>query len=134
MDCNFRNSAYIGSPEISHVPTFDSFMTISEDEQLSSSVIDKSAFSYNVMGCITTLLPNTNKPSFPEYFEFQKPDTTEKCNVKFLYVLNENTFNRETILLTLNKSYNDLGVHRRINYLVVVGDGKTYDHLNKVKK
>ena len=108
-------------------------MTISEDEQLSSSVIDKSAFSFNVMGCITTQIQNTNTPSFPEYFEFQKPDTTEKCDVKFLYVLNENADNRETILFTLNKLYNDLGVHRRINYLVVVGDGKTYDHLIQLK-
>ena len=55
----------MGSSEISHVPTFESFMTISEDEKLSSSVIDKSAFSFNVMGCITTQIQNTNKPSFP---------------------------------------------------------------------
>ena len=50
-----------------------------------------------------------------------------------MYVLNSNADNRETSLFTLNKLYNDLGVHRRINYLVVVGDGKTYDHLIQYK-
>ena len=35
--------------------------------------------------------------------------------------------------LTLSKLFEDLGVHKLINYLVVVGDGLTYDHLVKLK-
>ena len=116
------------------IPSSELFLNPSQDELNSSSLKDGSAFAYNIMSFITEqVLNNTVKPSLPEYFEFQRSEYTEKSNVKFLFVLNETADSRETILLTLNKLYNDLGIHRRINYLVVVGDGKTYDHLIQLK-
>lgn len=48
---------------------------------------------------------------------------TEKSNKFFLHVLNKNADNKETIKITLNKLNNDYGIHKIINYLVVVGDG-----------
>ena len=53
----------------------------------------------------------------------------EKSTVKFLYVMEENADNIETIKLTLDKLYSDLVINKTLNYLVVVGNAKTYDHL-----
>ena len=69
-------------------------------------------------------LNNTVTPPLPEYFEFHKREFTEKSHVKYLYVLNENADSKITILLTLNKLYLDLGVHKQFFYLLVVGEGK----------
>ena len=78
-------------------------------------------------------LPGSVHPNFLQYLELESVSRGEKSAVKFLYVLNENADNRETIKLTLDKLYNDLGIEMALNYLVVVGDAKTYDHLVQLK-
>ena len=40
----------------------------------------------------------------------------------------------ETIELTLDKLYSDIGIKKALHYLVEVGDTKTYDHLSQLKK
>ena len=77
-DCKFRNNTNIGSTLSSQVPSSELFLNTLPDEHLSSSVLDNSAFSYNVKGYITDQILNTIKPSFSEYFEFQKPKSTKK--------------------------------------------------------
>ena len=39
----------------------------------------------------------------------------------------------ESIELALDKLYSDIGIQKALNYLVVVGDTKTYDHLVQLK-
>ena len=131
---NLDTKSDVLSNDSFQLPPTDMLFNVSLDEEMSSNSIDNSAFAYNIMGFTAKQnLNNTVTPPLPEYFEFQKPEFTEKSHVKYLYVLNENADSKETILLTLNKLYHDLGVHKQINYLVVVGDGKTYDHLIQLK-
>ena len=72
-------------------------------------------------------------PNFPEILEFQTCNYAENSKINYLYVLQENADNRETIKNILYKLYHELGIKKRLNYLVIVGDGKTYDHLVSFK-
>ena len=78
-------------------------------------------------------LPGTTHPNFLQYLELTSDRIREKSKVKFLYVLDENADNRETMKFTLDKLYTGVGIHKTLNYLVVVGDAKTYDHLVSLK-
>ena len=52
----------------------------------------------------------------------------------YLKLLGENADCKDTIKNVLDQLYIEMGVNIRIKYLVVVGDGKTYDHLVALKK
>ena len=78
-------------------------------------------------------LPGTTHPNFLQYFELTSDQIRERSKVNFLYVLDENADNRETMKFTLDKLYTDVEIHKTLNYLVVVGDAKTYDHLVSLK-
>ena len=94
-------------------------------ESNTSEAFDTDAFSCNLMKYISkNALAAGVTPNCLEFIEFGKIKSTEKCNVKFLYLLNENADKIDTIKMTLSNIANDLSINKQIKYLVVVGDGK----------
>ena len=51
----------------------------------------------------------------------------------YIDIINENADSRETMENVLERLYATMGLNSHLKYLVVVGDGKTYDHLLKLK-
>ena len=79
------------------------------------------AFEYCVQKPIAkNNLPGTTHPNFLQYLELTSDRIREKSKVKFLYVLDENADNRETMKFTLDKLSTDVGIHKTLTYLVVV--------------
>ena len=120
--------------KLTNIPNDPYCFTDDPAEEMAAAAIDRKSFGY----CIRKYIAESNLnevtlPNLLQDLEFESVSDKEKSNVNFLYVMEENADNRETIKLALNKLYNDLGVHKKINYLVVVGDGKTYDHLVQLK-
>ena len=63
----------------------------------------------------------------------EQPNTC-KSTVKYLEILEENADDKETIRNILYKLHDKFAIGRHFNNLVVVGDGKTYSHLIKLKE
>ena len=60
-------------------------------ESNTSEALDSDAFSCNLMKYISkNALAADVTPNFLEFIEFGQRKSTEKCNVKFLYLFNEN--------------------------------------------
>ena len=117
------------------IPCYTEIFSATAEETAVSSFVDNNALNFGILKYTaqhTNL--NTFSPSFPEFLEFQNLSPSEKSNVIFFCVHGENADNKDTIKMTLNKLHIELGIGKRINYLVVVGDGKTYDYLIKLKK
>ena len=51
----------------------------------------------------------------------------------YIDIINENADSKETIENVIVKLYKIMEINSHIKHLVVVGDGKTYDHLIKIK-
>ena len=117
-----------------HIPEFETIFMGNPTELRRSSEVSNKAFAYCVQKHIVeNNLPDNIHPNFLQYLELESVSMREKSVVNFLYVLEENADNRETMKLTLDKLYSDLAIHKTLNYLVVVGDAKTYDHLVQLK-
>lgn len=58
---------------------------------------------------------------------------TEKSNFVSIAVLDDPADSKETVLKTLNILGDKFRIGKNLHYLVVVGDGKSYDHLIKLK-
>ena len=123
----------VNSP-VFDIPDFETVFLETPNEMTASTKISKKAFAYCIQKHIVeNNLSGTIHPNFLQYLELTSTLVREKSKVKFLYVLDENADNRETMKLTLDKLYSDIGIHKTLNYLVVVGDAKTYDHLVHLK-
>ena len=82
-------------------------------ESNTSEALDTDAFSCNLMKYISkNALAADVTPNVLEFIEFRKMKTTEKCKVKFLHSLNENTDKIDTIKMTLSKISNDLSTNK----------------------
>ncbi|CAC5398860.1 unnamed protein product [Mytilus coruscus] len=57
----------------------------------------------------------------------------ETANVKYHSLLNKQADSKETLKTILDKLHQDFKIGRELKHLVVVGDGKTYDLLVKLK-
>lgn len=57
----------------------------------------------------------------------------EQSNIVYIDILDEHADNKDTILHTLSVQQDKLQVGTKLNFLGVVGDGKTYDHLHTLK-
>ena len=124
---SFNNNA-------ANFPEFEEVFGKSSNEVTLVSEFSNKAFSYCTQKHFFENNPSDNiHPNFIQYLDLESVSMREKSTVKFLYVMEENADNRETIKLTLDKLYSDLGIHKTLNYLVVVGDAKTYDHLVQLK-
>ncbi|CAG2215131.1 unnamed protein product [Mytilus edulis] len=95
--------------------------------------------------CASTLLeycfcklpcPNSHSqsPGIQDFISKKTNNTViEKSEVKYLSLLDEQCDNKDTVKHSLEILHQNLNVGQDINHLVVVGDGKTYDLLVKLK-
>ena len=58
---------------------------------------------------------------------------TDKSEFKSIAVLDETADKKETVLQVLNILHEKFDVGHTCEYIVIVGDGKSYDHLIKLK-
>ncbi|CAC5419097.1 unnamed protein product [Mytilus coruscus] len=68
-----------------------------------------------------------------EWDEFYTIETTEKSDFSSVAIPDETADSKETVLKVLNILNDKFQVGQLTNYVVVVGDGKSYDHLIKLK-
>jgi hypothetical protein len=103
----------------------------SEIEQV--TFLRNSLFTYCVGKFITSETEHS-LPGIQASMAGQHDPTTEKAHVIYLSILDENADSKETIQLVLDQLYTTMGIGTLIKHLLVVGDGKTYDHLIKLKE
>ncbi|CAG2223496.1 unnamed protein product [Mytilus edulis] len=60
-------------------------------------------------------------------------ESTEKSDFSSVAILDETADSKDTVLKVLNILYDKFQVGQLTNYVIVVGDGKSYDHLIKLK-
>ena len=109
-------------------------ISFTEEEKIVVNSIRHKSFKYCLLKYIQEIhVQDLILPTFFDLLEFQKPSTTDSSKIDYLYILDENADSRDTIRNILYKLYHEMGIHKRINYLVIVGDGKTYDHLISIK-
>ncbi|CAC5411991.1 unnamed protein product [Mytilus coruscus] len=80
--------------------------------------------------------PNSHSqsPGIQDFISEKTNNTLiEKSEVKYLSLLDEQCDNKDTVKHSLEILHQNLNVGQDINHLVVVGDGKTYDLLVKLK-
>jgi hypothetical protein len=71
-------------------------------------------------------------PGHKTFLSFSETDT-EKSEFCSIEVLDETADSKATVLKTLNILHKKFQIGKNLQYLVVVGDGKSYDHLIKLK-
>eukprot|EP00117_Sycon_ciliatum_P020451 scpid71142/ scgid18217/ len=72
--------------------------------------------------------------SLKDFVQEQGGEQPEAANVVYLGILDKPADNRETIKSILNDLYGTYGIGTRQQHLLVVGDGKTYDILLKLRQ
>ena len=72
-------------------------------------------------------------PSFREKFSISSPRFEHQSQVAYLLIINEPADKKETILKVLSFLYNVYEVNISINYLLVIGDAKTFELLRTLK-
>ncbi|XP_035680555.1 uncharacterized protein LOC118418656 isoform X2 [Branchiostoma floridae] len=114
--------------------TFEQF-GISEEEMKESHKFNSEVLLYQLERCISDLTDSSHKlPSLKCKLFLERDPVTEKSNIAYLSIMNENADCKETMLKALNFLHTSFNVGVDIEYLVVVGDAKTYDHLLKLKQ
>ncbi|XP_066271079.1 uncharacterized protein [Branchiostoma lanceolatum] len=109
--------------------------SISEKEIKASHSFNSEVLFYQLERCISDLEDCSPKlPGLKCKLFLERDPVTEKSNIAYLSIMNENADCKETILKALNFLYNSFNVGRDVEYLVVVGDAKTFDHLLKLKQ
>ncbi|CAC5421859.1 guaA [Mytilus coruscus] len=74
------------------------------------------------------------KDQFANIYKREKSNIpVETANVKYHSLLNEQADSKETLKTILDKLHQGFKIGRELKHLVVVGDGKTYDILIKLK-
>jgi hypothetical protein len=73
-------------------------------------------------------------PTLKVFFTRRHPPDTEESKFSYVGILDENCDNRETVYMVLKILHSKLKVGTKLKYLMVVGDGKTYDYLIKLKE
>ncbi|CAC5425828.1 unnamed protein product [Mytilus coruscus] len=77
---------------------------------------------------------NIGKTNLQTFISEKKSNIpVETANVKYHSLLNEQADSKETLKTILDKLHQDFKIGRELKHLVVVGDGKTYDLLVKLK-
>ena len=111
--------------------------TATQEEQKQLDVLLDKALAYTVYkNAVTDSLPNEagkTIQSFLETMNITDSPPTEQSNVVYIDILDEYTDNEDTILHALSVLQERLQVGTNLNFLGVVGDGKTYGHLHTLK-
>ncbi|XP_078589268.1 uncharacterized protein LOC144869676 isoform X2 [Branchiostoma floridae x Branchiostoma japonicum] len=114
--------------------TFEQF-GISEEEIKESNMFNSEVLLYQFERCISDLTNCSHKlPSLKCKLFLENDPVTEKSNIAYLSIMNENADCKETMLKALNFLHTSFNVGVDVEYLVVVGDAKTFDHLLKLKQ
>ncbi|CAC5422647.1 unnamed protein product [Mytilus coruscus] len=71
-------------------------------------------------------------PGLKTYLSYSQK-TTEASTFHSIAVLDDPADSKETVVKTLNTLHDRFQIGNKLQYLVVVGDGKSYDHLIKLK-
>ncbi|CAG2204986.1 unnamed protein product [Mytilus edulis] len=71
-------------------------------------------------------------PGLKTYLSYSQK-TTEASTFHSIAVLDDPADSKETVVKTLNILHDRFQIGNKLQYLVVVGDGKSYDHLIKLK-
>ncbi|CAC5358535.1 unnamed protein product [Mytilus coruscus] len=71
-------------------------------------------------------------PGLKPYLSYSQK-TTEASTFHSIAVLDDPADSKETVVKTLNILHDRFQIGNKLQYLVVVGDGKSYDHLIKLK-
>ena len=114
-------------PDISYEP-----MCITETDECSLEDLRNMLFTYS-LGKYFAFKSGDILPGVQDFFTFQNEPKVESCNVVYMYVMDEPPDNKETIKLFLHDISIKFGINKTLKHLVVVGDGKTYDHLIHIK-
>ena len=93
--------------------------------------------SHNLQHVLHSKSCKSNEIKFPSFkrslFYQEEIPECEKSNVAYLRVFKEPADDKDTIIRVLNFLYKVYEVDKKIKYLVVVGDGKTYEHFPKTE-
>ena len=115
--------------------TIQDFKT-NEREQKAMNNLLQHALSYMLYkSLVQQTEPEKTGKCFQTFLEASSKPTTEQesSNVIYMDILDEYADNKDTILNTLALLQERLEIGTTSNYLGVVGDGKTYDHLHSLK-
>ena len=104
-------------------------MCITETDEGLLENLKNRLFTYN-LGKYFAFKSSDTLPGVQDFFTFQNAPKVESCNVVYMYILDEPPDDKETIKLFLHDIGIKFGINKTLKYLVVVGDGKTYDHLS----
>ena len=78
---------------------------------------------------------NSNQalPVLKIFFSRQENLHTDMSNVSYLGILNETCDNKDTVMTVMRELYQKLEIGQNFQYCMVVGDGKTYEYLHRLK-
>ncbi len=115
------------------VITFSDIQSIETDNLPAYNQIKLDIFSYMISKYVGSKTDASNLPGIKVFMSRQEEPTAEQSAYTYIDIINENADSKETMENVICKLYKTMEIHSYLKYLVVVGDGKTYDHLVKIK-
>ena len=113
--------------------TFEDIQQIETETLAESNKMKLSIFTYMMSKFSAKLVNENSMPGIKVFLSKQTPQQIEQSEYMYIDIINENADSRETMENVLERLYAIMGLNSHLKYLVVVGDGKTYDHLIKLK-
>ena len=116
--------------------TIENFVTNKDEQVHLDTLLDKILAYMAYKNMTMDFLSQKRGKSFQGFLETMESSNiseTEQSNVVYIDILDEYADNKDTILHSLSVLQDKLQVGRKLNYLGVVGDGKTYEHLHTLK-
>ena len=106
-------------------------LDVTPEETSSFNIFSNYVHRYGFTKCILQER-NIQVPGIKTFLSVPMQDT-EKSEFKSIAVLEETVDKKETVLQVLNILHDKFDVGRTCKYIVIVGDGKSYDHLINLK-
>ena len=130
----FLKKPFQKAQQYSHLTMQD--FKINEVEKTSLNYVSSVLFEYSVQCNVVQSSLSEEAvflPSFRKRFSISSPRLEHQSHVTYLRIINEPADKKETILKVLSFLYNVYEVNVSINYLLVIGDAKTFELLRKLK-
>jgi hypothetical protein len=96
-------------------------------------VLRDTLFAYTIAKYAHSDVENFTFPILKVFMSKLDPPSIETSNICYLGLLDEHCDSKDTVMTVLGKLYEKMEVGTKYKYLVVVGDGKTYYHLQNLK-
>ena len=107
---------------------------ISDEESAAFSKMSQSLFTYNVCKSAQSSIEEPFiYPILKVFLSKQCCPEEELSKFSYIGLLNETCDSKETVLAVLRIIYNKMEIGKKFRYCLVVGDGKTFDYLIKLK-